>query len=74
VIWGVIQIATNLYLPHSVSNMFGTWLRGLDKDKKSLVLVGAPAICWVIWRCRNDMVFDRKVVTSHSQVIYSATY
>jgi hypothetical protein len=25
-IWSIIQIATNLYLPHSVSNMFGTWL------------------------------------------------
>jgi hypothetical protein len=34
-IWGVIQIATNLYLPRSISNMFGTWLRSLYKDKKS---------------------------------------
>jgi hypothetical protein len=73
-IWSAIQIATNLYLPHSVSNMFGTWLWGLDKDQKSLVLVGVVATCSAIWRCRNDMVFDRKVVTSPSQVIYSATH
>jgi hypothetical protein len=73
-IWGVIQIVTNLYLPHSVSNMFGTWLRGLDKDKKLLVLVSAAATCWVIWRCCNDMVFDQKVVTSPSQVIYLTTH
>jgi hypothetical protein len=25
-IWSIIQVATNLYLPYSVSNMFGTWL------------------------------------------------
>jgi hypothetical protein len=42
-VWSIIQVATNLYLPHSVSNMFGTWLWGLDKDKKSLVLAGAAA-------------------------------
>jgi hypothetical protein len=73
-VWSIIQVATNLYLPHSVSNMFGTWLWGLDKDKKSLVLAGAAATCWAIWRCRNDVVFDRKVVPSPSQVIYSVIY
>jgi hypothetical protein len=73
-IWSIIQVATNLYLPHSVSNMFGTWLWGIDKDLKSLVLAGAAAICWVIWRCRSDVVFDRKGVPSSSQVIYSAIH
>jgi hypothetical protein len=54
--------------------MFGTWLWGLDKDKKLLVLAGAVATCWAIWRCRNDIVFDQKVVSSPSQVIYSAIH
>jgi hypothetical protein len=44
-IWSTIQVATNLYLPYNVSNMFGSWLWGLDKGKKSLVLAGAAAIC-----------------------------
>jgi hypothetical protein len=66
VIWSIIQVATNLYLLHSVSNMFGTWLWGLDKVQKSLVLVGLAATCWVIWHCRNDMVFDQNVDTPHS--------
>jgi hypothetical protein len=73
-IWSIIQVATNLYLPHSVSNMFGTWLWCLDKDVKSLVLAGAATICWAIWRCHNDIVFDRKVVLSSSHVIYSAIH
>jgi hypothetical protein len=46
--------------------MFGTCLWGLDKDKKSLVLAGAAATCWAIWRYRNDVVFDRKIVPSPS--------
>jgi hypothetical protein len=44
-IWSIIEVATILYLPHSVSNMFGTWLWGFDKDKKSLILAGAAATC-----------------------------
>ena len=44
-VWSIIQVVTNLYLPHSVSNMFGTWLWGIDKDLNSLVLAGAAAIC-----------------------------
>jgi hypothetical protein len=54
--------------------MFGTWLWGLDKDQKSLVLEGATATCWAIWCCRNDVVFDQKVVPSPLQVIYSAIH
>jgi hypothetical protein len=73
-VWRIIQVATNLYLPHCVPNMFGTWLQGLDKEEKSLVLAGAAATCWAIWRCRNDVVFNRKVVPSPSQVIYSVIH
>jgi hypothetical protein len=55
--------------------MFGTCLWGLDKDLKLLVLAGgAAAICWTIWCCRNDVVFDRKVMSSSLQVIYLAIY
>jgi hypothetical protein len=73
-IWSIVQVATNLYLPQSVSNLFGTWLWGLDKEQKLLALTGAAAICWAIWRCRNDIVFDRKIMNDPSQVIYSATH
>jgi hypothetical protein len=54
--------------------MFGTWLWGLDKEQKSLALMGAAAICRAIWRCRNDIVFDQKIMNCPSQVIYLATY
>jgi hypothetical protein len=73
-IWSIVQVATNIYLPQSVSNLFGTWLWGLDKEQKSLALTGAATICCAIWRCRNDIVFDRKIMNCPSQVIYSATH
>ena len=40
--------------------MFGNWLNGIPKDYKPLVLVGAAALCWFVWRYRNAVVFDNK--------------
>jgi hypothetical protein len=65
-IWNIVQVATNLYLPQSVSNIFGTWMWGLNKEQKSLALTGAAAICWAIWRCQNDIAFDRKIMNCPS--------
>ena len=34
--------------------MFGNWLRGIDSDLKSLVLLVAAATCWSLWLCCRD--------------------
>jgi len=66
-----IQTASDLSQPHSVSNMFGSWLCGLSKELKSLTLLGSAATYWSLWLCRNDMVFERKHTCFPLQVIYS---
>jgi hypothetical protein len=72
-IWNLIQVATNIYSPCSISNMFNSWLRGINKDLKQLVLLEA-SICWAVWRHRNDIVFERKNVTNVLQVLHSAIH
>ena len=56
-VWSIIQVASCLAKPCSVSNMFGNWTQGISKLYKPLVLLGAAATCWSIWLCRNDIVF-----------------
>ena len=70
-VWSVIQAASGLSQPHSVSSMFGSWLCGLSKELKSLALLGAAATCRSLWLCRNDLVFENKRTSSPLQVIYS---
>jgi hypothetical protein len=70
----LIQVATNLYPPCSISNLFNSWLRGLNKDLKQLVLLGASAVCGAIWRNQNDIIFEQKTSTNVLQVLQSATY
>ena len=71
-IWSVIQVASNLYPPRSVANTFGNWLRGIDPTYRILIRVGAIAIIWSLWLCRNDMVFNGKL-SSPLQVLYRCT-
>ena len=70
--WSIIQIASNLYPPTSVANIFGHWLDGIPNRLKTLIRVGAYALLWSLWLCRNDKVFNDKS-TSLMQVIYRCT-
>ena len=72
-VWASVYAAWGLPKLSGVSNMFENWLNGISKDYKPLVLVGAAALCWSVWRCRNAMVFYNK---RHSflQVIFATTH
>ena len=71
-IQSTIQVASNLYPPRSVANIFGNWLHGIDNKFRTIIRVGAIAIIWSLWLCRNDRVFNDKNV-SFLQVIYRCT-
>ena len=59
--------------PYNMQRMFGSWLNGIPKDYKPLVLLGAAVLCWSVWLCRNVVVFDNKKF-SFLQVIYSTMH
>jgi hypothetical protein len=71
-IWSVIQVASTLFPPRSITNIFGNWLNGIDNRFKKHIRVGAIAFIWSLWLCRNDKVFNDKN-SSFLQVIYRAT-
>jgi hypothetical protein len=68
-IWSIIQVASDLYPPCSVTNIFGNWLHGIDNRFRTLNRVGALAVIWLFWLCINDKVVNDKV-SSPFQVIY----
>jgi hypothetical protein len=71
-IWSVIQVASGLYTPISIANIFGNCLNGIDYKYRILLRVGAMALIWSLWLCRNDKVFNNKD-SSLLQVIYRCT-
>ncbi len=54
--------------------MFGHWIRRQPHNLRSLVLLGATTTIWSIWLCRNDVVFERKNISSPLQVIFFITH
>ena len=71
-IWSIIQIGSTLYPARSVANIFVNWLNGVDHRFKRLIRVGAIAVIWSLWLCRNDKVFNDKN-SSLTQIIYRST-
>jgi hypothetical protein len=68
-IWSVIQVASTLFPPRSITNIFKNWLNGINNRFKKNIRVGAIAFIWSLWLCRNDKVFNDKN-SSFLQVIY----
>ena len=59
-VWASVDAAWGISKPHNMPSMFGSWLYGIPKEYKPLVLLGAAALCWSVWLCRNTVVFDNK--------------
>ena len=73
-IWRIIFYATNLSQPRSIGHMFGTWLHNQHKRIRGSIWVGVAAMCWAIWRCRNDVIFNKIKCNSFMQVIFSGAF
>jgi hypothetical protein len=71
-IWSFIQVASDLYPPTSVANILGNWLHVINHRFRTVIRVGALAILWSLWICRNDKVFNDKKY-SLLQDIYKCT-
>jgi hypothetical protein len=51
-IWSVIQVASTLYPPHSVANIFESWLHGVHHRFKKHTRIRAIAILWSVYLCK----------------------
>jgi hypothetical protein len=73
-VWRIIFYATGLTPPSSIRHMFGSWLSNQSSKVRNLIWVGVAAVCWAIWRCRNDIIFHKIKINSILQVIFRGTY
>jgi hypothetical protein len=73
-IWRIVYLATSLSPSKSISHMFGNWLHILDDKMKKITMAGVAALCWAIWRCRNDIIFNKSKYSSFMQATFRGTY
>ena len=46
----------------------------LTKSHKSLVYTEITAVCWAIWRSRNDIVFQKTKNQASLHILFRTTY
>jgi len=49
-------------------------LSNFDNNERRVILVGAAVLCWAIWRCRNDIIFNKTKYSSFMQAVFRGTY
>jgi hypothetical protein len=74
IVWRMVYFTYNISRPTNITNMFSNWLNGVDKTDKARICIGVSALCWSIWTCRNNFVFNKHVGTNFLQVIRMAAH
>jgi hypothetical protein len=72
--WFAISMSFGFRQPTNVSHIFGPWISGFPPEFRNQVLIGVAAMCWALWLCRNDVVFQRSKPNSCLQVIFRGAY
>jgi hypothetical protein len=59
IIWRIVHLTFGLPPPKNITNLFGNWLNGIDKQVVNQLRVTVCAIIWALWNARNDHVFNK---------------
>lgn len=70
----IISFIFGFQPPADNSDMFGPWIHGFPRKYRSFLLIGATALCWVVWLSRNDFVFNKSSSYNILQVLFRAAY
>ena len=72
-LWRTIHVTFNITPPLTISHLFDNWLAGVEPKSAAHIRVGACALFWSLWNCRNDVAFNRQTITNFLQVIFRAS-
>ena len=50
-------------IPDNIQQMFGIWIKKINKNDRDLMAVGSYAIVWNMWKLRNKVVFENNRVS-----------
>ena len=70
----MVYFAYDIPPPTNITNMFSNWSNGVDKRNKARIRIGVSALCWSIWNCRNNIIFNNQLGTNFLQVIRMAVH
>ena len=72
--WNTVFISLGIQPPRNIANLLGNWLKGVQPRLRAQILVGVIALCWTVWLCQNDVVFNGSNDNFLLQVIFRGTF
>lgn len=72
-VWRIVICALGLFRsPCGVEDLLDSWLTQFPPGQRKLALYGSAAVCWTIWKTRNDACFNNKKIPNNpADVVYS---
>ena len=71
-VWGMVAKCFNSTVVPGNLHQCWVWLDNNLGEAKEISTVGAAAICWAIWKARNNVCFQNIVVSSPVEIVCHA--
>ena len=72
-VWSLVAYVVGTDCRPCSFDQFWLWAKQFFSLSENFLYVGLAAICWAIWRMRNKIHFDKKVVRSPTEIICLAS-
>jgi hypothetical protein len=70
-VWNVVGVALNINaMPSSCLELYRQCFASFSRIDRKVVMIGAVALCWTLWRTRNNSFFDGMRSKDPTNVIF----
>jgi hypothetical protein len=66
VVWGVIALCFHQKNMPSNYDQFWMWVAKALPGGSEVYMLGLAAVCWAIWKTRNEMCFEKKRINNRN--------
>jgi hypothetical protein len=61
-------------VPVSLEDYIANWLDGRKLLNNMLMLFRLGAVCWALWKARNKVAIEKKIMKSPQEVLYNVIF
>jgi len=72
-VWSLVAYVIGAGNRPTSFEQYWLWVHKYLQNKKYVYTVGLAAICWATWKSRNNACFERKLISSPTEIICLAS-
>ena len=72
-IWSLVAFVLGANHKPTSFGKFWLWTLTLLPQRKQFHMIGLAAFCWAIWKTRNNICFEKKLISSPTEIVCLAS-